>query len=69
MGSELGRLASGTTASAVDASLPPHSEKASALLDDWDTTLTNFVKVVPKDYRRALLELQAEREAAAAAAQ
>ncbi len=45
------------------------SEKASALLDDWDTTLTNFVKVVPKDYRRALLELQAEREAAAAAAQ
>ena len=45
------------------------SEKASALLDDWDATLTNFVKVVPKDYRRALLELQAEREAAAAAAQ
>ncbi|MCZ6591814.1 MAG: glutamate synthase large subunit [Alphaproteobacteria bacterium] len=45
------------------------SEKASALLDDWDTTLTNFVKVLPTDYRRALLELQAEREAAAAAAQ
>ena len=45
------------------------SEKASALLDDWDTTLGNFVKVVPQDYRRALLELQAEREAAAAAAQ
>ncbi len=45
------------------------SEKASALLDDWETTLANFVKVVPKDYRRALLELQAEREAAAAAAQ
>ncbi|MFT5181072.1 MAG: glutamate synthase (NADPH/NADH) large chain [Alphaproteobacteria bacterium] len=45
------------------------SEKASALLDDWDATLANFVKVVPQDYRRALLELQAEREAAAAAAQ
>ena len=45
------------------------SEKASALLDDWEATLSNFVKVVPKDYRRALLELQAEREAAAAAAQ
>jgi len=45
------------------------SDKASALLDDWDTTLTNFVKVLPTDYRRALLELQAEREAAAAAAQ
>jgi glutamate synthase (NADPH/NADH) large chain len=45
------------------------SEKASALLDDWEATLSNFVKVVPKDYRRALLELQAEREAASAAAQ
>ena len=43
------------------------SEKASALLDNWDTTLSHFVKVVPQDYRRALLELQAEREAAAAA--
>ena len=37
--------------------------------DDWETTLANFVKVLPKDYRRALLELQAEREAAAAAAE
>ncbi|MDH3739622.1 MAG: glutamate synthase-related protein, partial [Alphaproteobacteria bacterium] len=45
------------------------SEKASVLLDDWDTTLSHFVKVVPQDYRRALLELQAEHEAAAAAAQ
>ena len=45
------------------------SEKASALLDNWHTTLSHFVKVVPQDYRRALLELQAEREAAAAAAQ
>jgi glutamate synthase (NADPH/NADH) large chain len=44
------------------------SEKASALLDDWDATLGKFVKVVPKDYRRALLELQAEREEAAVAA-
>ena len=44
------------------------SEKANALLDDWETTLSNFVKVVPKDYRRALLEMQAEREGAVAAA-
>jgi len=44
------------------------SEKASALLDDWEATLNNFVKVVPKDYRRALLEMQAEREETAAAA-
>ncbi len=44
------------------------SENASALLDDWATTLSNFVKVVPKDFRRALLELQAEREEEDAAA-
>ena len=29
------------------------------LLEDWDNTLAAFVKVTPKDYRRALLELQA----------
>jgi len=44
------------------------SEKASALLDDWETTLRDFVKIVPQDYRRALLEMRAEREEAAAAA-
>jgi glutamate synthase (NADPH/NADH) large chain len=40
------------------------SARARALLEDWDTTLASFVKITPKDYRRALLELQAEREAA-----
>jgi glutamate synthase (NADPH/NADH) large chain len=44
------------------------SENAQALLDNWQTTPGNFVKVVPRDYRRALLELRAEREEAAAAA-
>jgi len=42
------------------------SARARMLLENWDDTLRAFVKVTPKDYRRALLELQAEREAEAA---
>ena len=41
------------------------SARAAALLADWPTTLGQFVKVMPKDYRRALNELAAERAAAA----
>ena len=41
------------------------SKRARALLDDWDNTLKHFVKVMPKDYRRALKQLEAERLAAA----
>jgi glutamate synthase (NADPH/NADH) large chain len=44
------------------------SRRAAALLADWDATLAAFVKVTPKDYRRALLELAAERAAATAVA-
>jgi glutamate synthase (NADPH/NADH) large chain len=40
------------------------SARARALLEDWDNTVASFVKIMPKDYRRALLELQAERIAA-----
>ncbi len=40
------------------------SARARALLEDWDNALGCFVKIMPKDYRRALLELQAERQAA-----
>jgi glutamate synthase (NADPH) large chain len=40
------------------------SARARALLEDWDNTLATFVKITPKDYRRALLELQAEGQAA-----
>jgi glutamate synthase (NADPH/NADH) large chain len=40
------------------------SAHARSLLEDWDTTLACFVKITPKDYRRALLELQAERQPA-----
>jgi glutamate synthase (NADPH/NADH) large chain len=43
------------------------SRRAAELLDDWQAALIRFVKVMPKDYRRALLEQQSEREAAAAA--
>jgi glutamate synthase (NADPH/NADH) large chain len=41
------------------------SARARALLEDWDRTLAAFVKVTPKDYRRALLEMKAETEAEA----
>ena len=40
------------------------SARARALLDDWENALSRFVKVVPRDYRRALIELRAEQEAA-----
>src|SRR5438270_388060 len=40
------------------------SARARTLLEDWDNTVASFVKITPKDYRRALLELQAERQAA-----
>jgi glutamate synthase (NADPH/NADH) large chain len=36
------------------------SARATAILDDWDNALAHFVKIMPKDFRRALLELQAE---------
>ena len=44
------------------------SARARELLDDWDNALICFVKVMPLDFRRALLELRAERDAAAKAA-
>ncbi|HUB15516.1 MAG TPA: glutamate synthase large subunit [Acetobacteraceae bacterium] len=40
------------------------STRARELLDDWENALSRFVKVVPRDYRRALLDLRAEKEAA-----
>ena len=41
------------------------SAKARALLDDWDNAVERFVKVMPRDYRRALTDLKAEQLAAA----
>jgi glutamate synthase (NADPH) large chain len=40
------------------------SARARMLLENWDLSLTRFVKVMPKDYRRALTDLEAERLAA-----
>jgi glutamate synthase (NADPH/NADH) large chain len=44
------------------------SARARALLEDWGSALPGFVKIMPRDYRCALLELQAERQAASVAA-
>jgi glutamate synthase (NADPH/NADH) large chain len=41
------------------------SAKARALLDNWDAELKNFLKVMPRDYRRALMDLRKEQLAAA----
>jgi glutamate synthase (NADPH) large chain len=40
------------------------SARARMLLENWDVALTHFVKVMPKDYRRALTDMEAERLAA-----
>ena len=40
------------------------SKRARALLDDWDTALGQFVKVMPRDYARALSQLETERREA-----
>jgi glutamate synthase (NADPH/NADH) large chain len=42
------------------------SARARMLLENWEAALAAFVKVTPTDYRRALLELRAERAAEAA---
>ncbi|MGE3142586.1 MAG: glutamate synthase-related protein, partial [Hyphomonadaceae bacterium] len=45
------------------------SERARALLDDWDKALTRFVKIMPADYRRALTEMAGADKTAAVAAE
>ena len=44
------------------------SARAAEILENWDQAVASFVKVMPTDYRRALLELAAERQAAQAVA-
>jgi glutamate synthase (NADPH/NADH) large chain len=44
------------------------SKRAAALLEDWDAALSRFVKVMPRDYARALQQLETEREEAASVA-
>jgi glutamate synthase (NADPH/NADH) large chain len=45
------------------------SARARSLLDNWDETLTRFVKVMPLDYAKALADMRAERNAKAVAAE
>ena len=46
------------------------SKRAAALLDDFDNAITKFVKVMPRDYAKALKQMEAERlEAASVAAE
>jgi glutamate synthase (NADPH/NADH) large chain len=44
------------------------SARAASLLADWPAALADFVKVTPNDYRRALMDLAAERATARAVA-
>jgi glutamate synthase (NADPH/NADH) large chain len=44
------------------------SRRARALLDNWAEELPRFVKVMPRDYARALRQQEAERIAAASVA-
>ena len=44
------------------------SARARALLEGWDAALPRFVKVMPRDYRRALLDLKAEQAGGVAVA-
>jgi glutamate synthase (NADPH/NADH) large chain len=44
------------------------SARAQELLSDWETTRQKFVKVMPKDYRRALLDMKNEQNGAKVAA-
>jgi glutamate synthase (NADPH/NADH) large chain len=43
------------------------SARARTLLEDWDEALKSFIKVMPKDYKRALVQAR-ERAAAKAVA-
>jgi glutamate synthase (NADPH/NADH) large chain len=44
------------------------SKRARALLDDWAGTVGKFVKVMPRDYAKALKQIEAERLSAASVA-
>jgi len=44
------------------------SKRARLLLDDWDSAISKFVKIMPRDYARALKQIEAERLAAASVA-
>jgi glutamate synthase (ferredoxin) len=37
-----------------------NSERGTELLEDWDTSLNNFVKVMPTEYKKALKRIETE---------
>jgi glutamate synthase (NADPH/NADH) large chain len=37
-----------------------NSKNADSILKDWDNAVTKFVKVIPRDYKKALLNMKAE---------
>ncbi|HIO91387.1 MAG TPA: glutamate synthase large subunit [Leucothrix mucor] len=41
-----------------------NSERAQTILDNWDEYLPKFIKVMPVDYRRALVEMKSQKAAA-----
>ena len=43
-----------------------NSERAKALLADWNNTRLKFVKVMPNEYKRALIELAEDKVLVAA---
>jgi glutamate synthase (NADPH/NADH) large chain len=45
------------------------SAQARALLEDWDNALQSFVKVMPRDYKRALMQAREQAAAKAVAAE
>ena len=45
------------------------SPKAAGILKDWNNSLAKFVKIMPREYRRALSEMADQEESAAIAAQ
>ena len=42
------------------------SAVASNILENWETELTRFVKVMPSDYKRVLMEMASENDISAA---
>ena len=44
------------------------SEVAAALIDNWEASLSRFVRVIPRDYKRVLAEQQTQDLAAPSAA-
>ena len=42
------------------------STVASNILENWETELTHFVKVMPSDYKRVLMEMASENDISAA---